>query len=130
MANSRFATAMDSVVEMNPKIKKARSTFNLGIKCYTSFNTGELVPLDWFEVLPGDTFNINLNILLRMTSTSKRPPMDNLYCDVYAFFVPNRFVDKGWEQVEGASSSPWIQPATSCSQFHLNGNAVDYHIIV
>ena len=39
MANSRFATAMDSVVEMNPKIKKSRSTFNLGVKCYTSFNT-------------------------------------------------------------------------------------------
>lgn len=117
MANNHLATAMDSVVELNPKIKKARSTFNLGIKCYTSFNTGELVPLDWFEVLPGDTFNINLNMLIRMTSTSKRPPMDNLYCDVYAFFVPNRFLDKGWEQVQGASSSPWTQPATTCSVF-------------
>ena len=124
MANSRFATAMDSVVEMNPKIKKARSTFNLGIKCYTSFNTGELVPLDWFEVLPGDTFNINLNMLLRMTSTSKRPPMDNLYCDCYVFFTPNRFLDKGWEQVQGASSSPWTQPSTTCSTLSFNGNNV------
>ena len=122
MANNKFATAMDSVVEMNPKIKKARSTFNLGIKVYTSFNTGELVPLDWFEVLPGDTFNINLNMLLRMTSTSKRPPMDNLWCDVYAFFVPNRFVDKGWEEVQGASSSAWTQPSTTCSKLRLTSS--------
>lgn len=122
MANNRFATAMDSVVEMNPKIKKARSTFNLGIKVYTSFNVGELVPLDWLEVLPGDTHNINLNMLLRMTSPSKRPPMDNLYCDVYAFFIPNRFLDKGWEEVQGASSAAWTQPSTSCSNFKLTSS--------
>lgn len=122
MANNRFATAMDSVVEMNPKIKKARSTFNLGIKCYTSFNVGELVPLDWFEVLPGDTFNCNLNMLLRMTSPSKRPPMDNLYCDVFAFFIPNRFLDKGWEEVQGASSSAWTQPSSTSSTFRLTSS--------
>lgn len=122
MANNRFATAMDSVVEMNPKIKKARSTFNLPIKVYTSFNVGELVPLDWFEVLPGDTFNCNLNMLLRMTSPSKRAPMDNLYADVFAFFIPNRFVDKGWEETQGASSSAWTQPATTSSVFRLTAS--------
>lgn len=118
--NNRLASAMDSVVELNPKIKKSRSTFNLGIKCYTSFNVGELVPLDWFEVLPGDTFNINLNMLIRQTSTSKRPPMDNLWCDCFAFFIPNRFVDKGWEEVQGASSQPWDQPSTTCSMLSLS----------
>ena len=124
MANNRFATAMDSVVEMNPKIKKARSTFNLPIKVYTSFNTGELVPVDWFEVLPGDTFNINLNTLIRMTSTSKRPPMDNLWADFYVFFCPNRFLDKGWEEVQGASSAPWNQPSTSCSLLESWSDAI------
>lgn len=117
MSNKVFATAMDSVVEMNPKIKKARSTFNLPIKDYTSFNVGDLVPIGGFtEVLPGDTFSIDLNLFVRMTSTSKRPPMDNLHMDVFAFFIPNRFLDKGWEEVQGASSSAWVQPSTTCSR--------------
>lgn len=88
MRNNVKATAMDSVTELSPKIKRARSTFNLGIKDYTSFNVGELVPIGGFtEVLPGDTFNINLGVFLRMTSSSKRPPMDSLHMDVYAFSV-------------------------------------------
>lgn len=107
---------MDSVVELAPKLKRSRSTFNLPIKDYTSFNVGELVPIGNFtEVLPGDTFNINLNLFLRMTSPSKRPPMDNLYMDVYAFFVPYRFLDAGWTEVQGESPQAWVAPSTTCS---------------
>lgn len=124
MNNRNKATAMDSVVELSPKIRRGRSTFNLGIKDYTSFNVGDLVPLGGFtEVLPGDTFNVNLKTFVRMTSSSKRPPMDNLHMDVFAFFVPYRFLDVGWVNIQGENSQAWAAPAVSCSQM-LIGNGL------
>lgn len=120
MNNKLKATAMDSVTELSPKMKRPRSTFNLMLKDYTSFNVGELTPIGGFtEVLPGDTFNVNLDLFLRMTSNSKRPPMDQLHMDVYAFFVPYRFLDKGWAQIQGENAEAWVAPSKTCSLLRL-----------
>lgn len=126
MNNRTKATAMDSVTELSPKIKRGRSTFNLGIKDYTSFNVGDLVPLGGFtEVLPGDTFNVNLDTFIRLTSSSKRAPMDNLHMDVYAFFVPYRFLDRGWVNIQGENPLAWAAPSKSCSTLKFaSGNTI------
>jgi len=122
MNNKLKASAMDSVTELQPKIKRARSTFNLGIKHYTSFNLGELFVVDFTEVLPGDTFNVNLNSFIRLTSTAKRATMDNLHADLYAFFCPYRFLDKAWVNIQGESSDPWYTAPGSCSRIGISGD--------
>lgn len=119
MNNKIKASAMDSVVELSPKIKRARSTFNLNIKHYTSFNIGELVPIDFTEVLPGDTFNVDLCSFIRLTSTAKRPTMDNLHMDVYAMFIPYRFLDKSWVNIQGESADPWYSVPGTCSLLEI-----------
>lgn len=107
-SNSRFA--------MNPtRLKNVmRSRFDLSSTIKTSFNVGELIPFDVIEVLPGDTFDIETNILCRL-QTLLTPIMDDLYLDVYYFFVPNRLVWDHWQEFCGENSaSAWI-PSTTYS---------------
>lgn len=96
-----------------PQLHRSRSRFNLSHSVKGGMNVGDLVPFDVIEVLPGDTFKANPRIVLRVTSSFIKPVMDNLFLDVYHFFVPNRLVTN-WEQIMGESSSAWA-PATSYS---------------
>jgi hypothetical protein len=48
-----------------------------------------------YEVLPGDTFNLRLTALGRMT-TPIYPIMDNVRFFTHFFFTPNRLVWKNW----------------------------------
>lgn len=66
-----------------------RSTFDLSHQYKTTLESGDLVPIDWQEVLPGDTFKVNLSLVVRMM-TPAVPVMDNCFIDVFFFFVPNR----------------------------------------
>ena len=66
----------------------------------TTFNSGYIVPLDVMEVLPGDTINMRLRSLVRLW-TPIVPFMDNVYLDVFFFYVPNRLVWEHWEEFCG-----------------------------
>ena len=79
-----------------PGITYPRSKFKMPFKHNTSFNHGELVPIDCFPVIPGDTFSLKLSSLIRM-STPIAPIMDDITCHVQAFFVPMRLI---WEHTE------------------------------
>ena len=46
-------------------VTMGRSKFDLSHSTIRSFNEGDLVPLMCIEVLPGDTFSINSNALIR-----------------------------------------------------------------
>lgn len=96
-----------------PQLHRSRSRFNLSHSVKGAMNVGDLVPLDVIEVLPGDTFKANPRIVLRVTSSFIKPVLDNLFLDVYHFFVPNRLLTN-WEQIMGESSSAWA-PVTSYS---------------
>lgn len=90
----------------------SRSKFDLSHTVKTSFNAGDIVPLDVIEVLPSDTHDLETNILVRMP-TLLTPIMDNLYLDVYSFFVPNRLVWDHWKEFCGENSkSSWIPSTT------------------
>lgn len=54
----------------------------------TTFNVGQLVPF-FVDTLaqPGDTYSMSTSIVLRLT-TPYFPTMDNLYADIYYFYVP------------------------------------------
>lgn len=91
-----------------PKISVKRSTFDRSSSVKTTFNTGSLIPIKVYEVLPGDTVKMDLGQLVRM-ATPIYPVMDNLFEDVYAFFVPNRLLWKNHAAFWGENNDPWIQ---------------------
>lgn len=73
----------------------------------TTFNAGELIPIYYEEVLPGDTFNLSCTSLTRM-STPMFPVMDNAYLETFFFFVPNRLVWQHWREFCGENTKgPW-----------------------
>lgn len=76
----------------------------------TTFNAGNLIPIYVDEVLPGDTFKMNMSSVIRM-STPIYPVMDNANLDVYFFFVPNRLVWDHWKEFFGENNTThWEQP--------------------
>lgn len=79
----------------------------------TTFNGGEIVPILCEEVLPHDTWSLDLNAIIRQ-STLIAPTMGQLYADFYAFFVPNRVVNQSWKNVMGENTSgQWTAPQVS-----------------
>lgn len=88
-----------------------RSKFQRNFNHKTTFKEGDLVPVYFDEVLPGDTFSVDSSFLVRM-STPIFPVMDNAAIDLYFFFVPNRLVWDHWQQFCGENTSaPWTQTA-------------------
>lgn len=76
----------------------------------TTLSAGLLYPLFVDEVLPGDTYSVDMSSLIRM-STPIHPVMDNCYLDTYWFFVPNRIVWDHWKEFMGESpNNPYITP--------------------
>ena len=57
---------------------------------------GQLIPLATMEVLPGDTFIHNTNLLARVAPLVN-PVMHTVQLRVHHWFVPNRILWDGWE---------------------------------
>ena len=95
-----------------PNINISRSKFTARYHHKTSFNMGKLIPFDVIEVLPGDTFKLRMNEVCRISSALIRPIMDNLFLDVYYFFVPNRLSMDKWAEVMGENKNGYWVPAT------------------
>lgn len=90
--------------------KVPRSTFDLSHSIKTTFNVGQLVPIDVQEVIPGDTFNVKTSYVAR-TSTMLFPVMDTAFLDVTHFFVPYRLLQKNFVKLMGENpDTPYTQP--------------------
>jgi len=88
-----------------------RSTFNRNSGKKTSFNAGYLVPVYLDEVLPGDTFDMKMSFVSRLT-TPIYPTMDNIDLEFFAFYCPNRVLWSGWEALNGENKSSAWTPAS------------------
>lgn len=100
---------------VNPtNIDMSRSRFDRPFDHKTTFNVGQIIPFFVDEVLPGDTFDVETSRVVRMQSLIT-PMMDNLYLDMYYFFVPDRLVWSHWKNFMGENTeSAWI-PSTEYS---------------
>ena len=78
--------------DINPKL----NAFDLGHNHFTTMKMGDLVPVSWLECVPGDIFNLDMEMLVR-AQPMLAPIMNNLTCDIHAFFVPTRLLWKDWE---------------------------------
>ena len=106
-ANSYFSTYKSD-------LERPRSRFDRSSSIKTSFNVGDLVPFYLDEVLPGDTFDVETSFVTRL-QTLITPPMDDLFLDMYYFFVPSRLCWTHWKEFMGESTSSW----TSGEQSYL-----------
>lgn len=98
-----------------PNVEKQRSRFDRSFEHKTTLNTGDLFPVSWDEVLPGDTITMDFSHVTRMT-TPIAPVMDEAAMDVYAFFVPNRLIWNHWKEFWGENNSThWEQP----TEYHI-----------
>ena len=88
-----------------PSADIPRSSFDRTHCNKTTFDAGFLVPIYVDEVLPGDSFNLNLTGFARM-ATPIFPVMDNMFMDFFFFFVPNRLIWDNWERMNGEQDNP------------------------
>lgn len=90
---------------ITPDIEIPRSQFDRTHGYKTTFDVDYLIPFFSDEVLPGDTFSLQMSHLVRL-ATPIFPIMDNLHLDTFFFFVPNRLLWDNWERFNGAQDKP------------------------
>lgn len=83
----------------NDIVKVPRSTFYRNQDKKLTFNAGKLVPLFVDEILPGDTYSLDMASVIRFSSPLIRPVMDDVEFEAWAFFVPARLLDDNWEKI-------------------------------
>lgn len=117
-------------------LERPRSRFDRSSSVKTSFNVGDLVPFYLDEVLPGDTFDVETSFVTRL-QTLITPPMDDLFLDMYYFFVPSRLCWKHWKEFMGESTSSWtadvtyqipqlVVGGTTANKKDIQGSLLDY----
>ena len=88
-----------------PDARIPRSSFNRSFGRKMTFDADYLVPCYLDEILPGDTFNLQLTAFARV-ATPIVPIMDNINVDYFFFFVPNRLVWNNWQKFNGEQEDP------------------------
>lgn len=74
-----------------------RNKFSLSNYKLATFDMGKLVPVGWFEALPGDTIQQATSALIRLTPMVT-PVMHPLRIRIHHWFVPNRLIWEDWEE--------------------------------
>lgn len=101
----------------------------------TTLNAGDIVPIYYAEILPHDSFSISSDFVIRQT-TALYPTMDNMECDIYAYFVPNRIINDSWKNVQGENTSGvWSAPEVDLAPLYVKtspvqvpvGSVADYY---
>ncbi len=105
--NRQFVENIAQLINRQQRTKFNLTGNNGGLKLMT-MNKGYLYPIFTLEVLPGDTWRVDIQALIRATTMIK-PIMNNMWAQIQCFFVPNRLTYKHWEEVMGENKQgPWI----------------------
>lgn len=97
-----------------------RSNFDLSHERKLSLDMGRLAPVLLQEVIPGDTFNINTETMIRF-SPLVSPVMHRIHNHLHYFFVPNRILMNNptdWEKFLTKD------PAITIPQINLKNRSV------
>lgn len=100
-----------------PRADIPRSKFRLRQTRKQAFNASELVPIMVEEILPGDTWQHQENIMARF-ATPIAPAVDDIDLETFYFFVPNRITwGTKWEEfITGTNTGltiPTLYPGNS-----------------
>ena len=95
----------NSYIARVPQIKLPRSIFPVNYSRKQTQLASYLVPIFYQEVLPGDTWQINIQSFIRLT-TQLTSPMDNLWVKTYFFFDPHRLQWENFPKQHGERKNP------------------------
>ena len=111
-SQSTFATVPAADIQRSSWVRPS------GLK--TTFDSSYLVPIFWDEVLPGDTWQMDMSFVARM-QTPIFPVMDEANIEVYWFYVPNRLVWDHWKEFMGENNTSYWTPDIEYSvpQLHI-----------
>ena len=87
---------MSNIFESVPAPKVGTNIFDLSHDVKLSTDMGRLTPILTMEVVPGDSINIDTEMLIRF-APMLAPIMHRVDAYVHFFFVPNRLLWSGWE---------------------------------
>jgi hypothetical protein len=113
------------------KINKPKSSvFDLSHEKKLTCNMGELIPIYLDEILPGDKFKVNTEMLIRFHPMIA-PLMHRINATVHYFYVPNRLVFKNWDKFitggdDGADATPFPQISLDAGRLFGKGTLSDY----
>lgn len=88
-----------------PDLNRPRSTFNRSHGHKTTMDADWLVPVYVDDVVPGDTFSLNVSFFGRIM-TQLHPLLDNLYLTFHFFFTPYRILWDNFEKFQGSQDDP------------------------
>lgn len=112
MENRQYVENIAQLINRQQRTRFKMTGNNGGLKLMT-MNKGLLYPVFCEEVLPGDTWKVNIKALIRATTLIK-PIFNNIWVQIQCFFVPNRLTYKHWEEVMGENKQgPWITNKTT-----------------
>lgn len=104
-----MSNGINRFAENPTKIDRPRGVFERPFDHKFDAPAGALIPFYLDEVMPGDSCKLETNCFVRM-HTLALPPMDEIYCDVYYFFIPMRLVWSHTKQFFGEQDSPaWTE---------------------
>lgn len=95
--NKRFAKT--------PAVSVPRSTFNHSHGHTTTFQPDLLIPIDVVEILPGDTYQLEVRSFIRAL-TPLFPVMDQGWVETFTFFVPTRIIWDNAKKFFGEEDNP------------------------
>ena len=99
-----------------------RNLHNLSHYRLATCDMGELIPIGCVEVLPGDTFDHQTSLLLRVTPLVA-PVMHPVEVRIHHYFVPNRLVWTGWEDF--ITGGPDGNDTSTVPTVNVSGNPGD-----
>lgn len=110
-----------------------KNKFDLSYERKMSMQMGGLYPCYQEDIVPGDSFRVNSEVLLRLAPLLS-PVMHRVNVNVHYFFVPYRLLWSEWEDFitggeDGTANPPYPRIALSDqidSEFFSEGSLADY----
>lgn len=91
-----------------PRVGIQRSILDRSHSVKTSGFVGDVIPIWWDEILPGDTVSMDTSKVIRF-QTMLSPVMDNIYADFYTFFCADYQLWDHFVNLMGENTdSAWI----------------------
>lgn len=108
---------------------RKRNLFNLSHEVKMTCNMGQLVPILCKEVLPGDSWRVSTDMVIRF-APMLAPVMHNVNVYTHYFYVPYRLIFDDWESfITGGENGTdtTVEPTmTSPSGGYAVGSLADY----
>jgi len=96
------APARNGAFQVVQGMRPHRGVFDLSHEKKLTADFGQLVPTFCMEMVPGDSFEVSNDLVIRFQAMIA-PPLHQVNATIHYFFVPNRLV---WDKI-GSSGNDW-----------------------